>query len=252
VRAHATAAGLDVWTYAVREERADFRAVDTVLTDQGATFTLVDRRDGASEAIALPLLGDFNVLNAVAAAATARAAGFPLDVVGTGLRAARTVPGRVEPIDAGQPFMVLVDYAHSPGEIAAVLAVARDLVVDDGRVIITFGCGGDRDPSKRPLMGDAAGAGADLAIVTSDNPRHEDPQAIVDAVLPGLREGRAEIRVQLDRRAAIADAVGAARAGDVVVIAGKGAESGQTTGDVVLPFDDRVVARAELGALGWS
>ncbi len=252
VRAHAAAAGLDVWTYAVRDEHADLAAVDVVLSEQGATFTLVDRRDAVREEITLPLLGDFNVLNALAAAATARAAGFAPDVVGAGLRAAHTVPGRVEPIAAGQPFMVLVDYAHSPGEITAVLAAARDLAGRGGRVIITFGCGGNRDPSKRPLMGAAAGAGADLAIVTSDNPRREDPQAIVDAVLPGMREGRAEVRVQLDRRAAIADAVGAARAGDVVVIAGKGAESGQTTGDVVLPFDDRVVARAELGVLGWS
>ena len=170
----------------MRDADADVVATDIVLSDRGAEFTLVDRRAGGSERIVSPLLGDFNVANAVAAAATARAAGFALEAIGAGLRAAHPVPGRVERIDAGQPFTVLVDYAHSPGEVTAVLQVARSLAAPSGRVIVAFGCGGDRDPSKRPLMGAAAGAGADLAIVTSDNPRHEDPQAIVDAVLPGL------------------------------------------------------------------
>jgi UDP-N-acetylmuramoyl-L-alanyl-D-glutamate--2,6-diaminopimelate ligase len=246
------ATGLDVWTYAVQSARADIGATAIVLTDRGASFTLLDRRAGVREQIEIPLLGDFNVLNALAAAATASAAGFTIESIGAGLRAANRVPGRVEPIDAGQPFTVLVDYAHSPGEVTAVLAVARSLTAPSGRVIVVFGCGGNRDASKRPLMGAAAGATADLAIVTSDNPRHEDPQAIVDAVLPGLRAGRAEVAVQLDRRVAIGDALLAARVGDVVVIAGKGAETGQTTGDTVVPFDDRVVAREELRVLGWS
>ncbi len=252
VRDHSRDAGLEVWTFSVRDADADVLAHDIVLGDRGAEFRLVDRRGGGSERIVSPLLGDFNVANAVAAAATARAAGFALEVIGAGLLAAHPVPGRVERIDAGQPFTVLVDYAHTPGEVTAVLQVARSLAAPSGRVIVAFGCGGDRDPSKRPLMGAAAGAGADLAIVTSDNPRHEDPQAIVDAVLPGLRAARAEVVVQLDRRAAIADALQAARAGDVVVLAGKGAETGQTTGDTVVPFDDRLVARAELEVLGWS
>jgi len=252
VREHASEAGLDVWTYGARDTHADIGATDIVLGDRGAEFTLVDRRTGGSERIVSPLLGEFNVTNALAATATARAVGVSLEWIGEGLRAAHPVPGRVERIDAGQPFTVLVDYAHSPGEVTAVLRVARSLAVPAGRVIVAFGCGGNRDPSKRPLMGVAADAAADLAIVTSDNPRHEDPQAIVDAVLPGFRTGRAEVRVQLDRRRAIGDALRAARSGDVVVIAGKGAETGQTTGDTVVPFDDRLVARAELEALGWS
>jgi UDP-N-acetylmuramoyl-L-alanyl-D-glutamate--2,6-diaminopimelate ligase len=249
---HAHDRGLDVWAYGVHGTAADIGATAITLSDHGAAFTLVDRRTGATEPIVSPLLGDFNVSNALAAAATARAAGFTLEAIGAGLRAAHAVPGRVERVDAGQPFTVLVDYAHSPGEVTAVLQVARSLAAPSGRVIVAFGCGGDRDPSKRPLMGAAAGAGADVVIVTSDNPRHEDPQSIVDAVLLGLESARAEVRVQLDRRIAIADALRAARADDVVVVAGKGAETGQTTGDTVVPFDDRLVARAELEVLGWS
>jgi UDP-N-acetylmuramoyl-L-alanyl-D-glutamate--2,6-diaminopimelate ligase len=236
----------------VQSDRADIGATEIVVTGLGASFTLLDRRAAAHEQIEIPLLGDFNVLNALAAAATARAAGFTLATVGEGLRAAAPVPGRAEPVAVGQPFTVLVDYAHTPGELTAVLDAARGLTAPAGRVIVAFGCGGNRDPSKRPLMGAAASAGADVAFVTSDNPRHEDPQAIVDAVLPGLRGGRAEVAVQLDRRVAIGDALRAAHRGDVVVIAGKGAETGQTTGDTVVPFDDRVVAREELRALGWS
>jgi UDP-N-acetylmuramoyl-L-alanyl-D-glutamate--2,6-diaminopimelate ligase len=161
--------------------------------------------------------------------------------------------GRAERVDVGQPFAVLVDYAHAPGELEAVLAAARALAGGQGQGIVTvvFGCGGDRDPSKRPLMGAAAGKGADVTILTSDNPRSEDPQTIADAVLPGLREGGADVVVELDRRAAIRHALRTAGSGDVVVIAGKGPETGQTIGGQTLPFDDRDVAREELGVLGW-
>src|SRR5262249_45490869 len=155
------------------------------------------------------------------------------------------VPGRFERVDVGQPFTVLVDYAHTPDALTRVLAAARALTSDDGRLLCVFGCGGDRDPGKRPLMGAAVAAGADLAILTSDNPRSEDPQAIGDAVLAGLTG--ADARVQLDRRAAIADALAVARPGDVVVVAGKGHETGQTAGGRTVPFDDRVVTREELG-----
>jgi UDP-N-acetylmuramoyl-L-alanyl-D-glutamate--2,6-diaminopimelate ligase len=244
--------GLDTWSYALEDARADIGAADVVVGDRGVSFSLVDRRGGLTHEIQLQLVGRFNIMNALAAAATARAAGFPFDPIATGLRAVRVVPGRAERIDAGQPFTVLVDYAHSPGELSAVLDVARGLTNGLGRVILAFGCGGDRDSSKRALMGAAAGASADVAILTSDNPRREDPQAIADAVLPGLREGEADVVVELDRRAAIRRALGAGRPGDVVVIAGKGAETGQTIGDRTLEFDDRVVAREELEALGWS
>jgi UDP-N-acetylmuramoyl-L-alanyl-D-glutamate--2,6-diaminopimelate ligase len=132
-----------------------------------------------------------------------------------------------------------------------VLEAARPLTAAGGRLICVFGCGGDRDAAKRPLMGRAVAVGADLAVLTSDNPRSEDPQAIADAVLPGLADGPATVRVELDRRAAIAGALADARAGDVVVVAGKGHETGQTTAGRTVPFDDRAVAREELGALGW-
>ncbi len=254
VRDRAESLGLDVWTYALDDAKADVGAVDVGIGDRGATFTIVDRRTGSATRADSPLIGRFNVANALAAAATARAVGFGLEAVRVGVGSA-VVKGRAERVDAGQPFAVLVDYAHAPGELDAVLDAARGLAhtpVSAGRVIVVFGCGGDRDASKRPLMGAAAAGGADIAVLTSDNPRSEHPQAIVDAVLPGLRGGEARIVVELDRRAAIRDALGAARPGDVVVIAGKGPETGQTIGDRTLPFDDRVVAREELGALGWS
>jgi UDP-N-acetylmuramoyl-L-alanyl-D-glutamate--2,6-diaminopimelate ligase len=212
----------------------------------------VDRRAGQRVALHLPLVGPFNLANALAAAATARAAGVTLAAIADGLAQPLVVPGRFERVDAGQPFAVLVDYAHTPDALGRVLAAARPLAGAGGQVVCVFGCGGDRDPAKRPLMGAAVAAAADVAVLTSDNPRSEDPQAIADAVLPGLATGPAAVTVELDRRVAIATALAAAAPGDVVVIAGKGHESGQTAGGRTRPFDDRVVARAELGALGWS
>ena len=245
---HATRQELPVWTYAIDAD-ADLGVRDVMPREEGATFTVVDHRLDDEVLVESPLLGRFNVANSLAAAATARAVGFDLDEIAAGLGAV-TVRGRAERVDAGQPFVVLVDYAHAPGELDAVLAAARDLV--PGRVLLVFGCGGDRDPSKRPLMGEAAARGADLAVVTSDNPRSEDPHAIADAVLLGMDDGPAEVLVELDRRGAIRRAVGAAQPGDVVVVAGKGPETGQTVAGRTLPFDDRIVVREELGALGWS
>jgi UDP-N-acetylmuramoyl-L-alanyl-D-glutamate--2,6-diaminopimelate ligase len=252
----ARAAGLDSWTYAIDSTTADITARSPVYEADGTRFTLVDRRSAtdARAEVHLSLVGDFNLANALAAAATSRAAGFDLATVAAGLSEPLVVPGRFERVAAGQPFPVLVDYAHTPDALGRVLAAARRLVdPDSGRVICVFGCGGDRDPAKRPLMGRAVAAGADLAVLTSDNPRSEDPRAIADAVLPGLADGPALVTVELDRRAAIAGAVARARAGDVVVIAGKGHETGQTfTNQRTIPFDDRTVAREELGALGWK
>jgi UDP-N-acetylmuramoyl-L-alanyl-D-glutamate--2,6-diaminopimelate ligase len=252
VRDHALDRGLDVWTYALDDTQADITARDIVLGDHGATFTIVDRRaarDVRQLPVRSPLLGRFNVANALAATATARAAGYDVDAVVRGIESV-TLRGRAERVDAGQPFTVLVDYAHTPGELDAVLAAAHGIA--SGQVLTVFGCGGDRDPTKRPLMGEAAGRGADLVVVTSDNPRSEDPQRIVDAVLDGMRGTPAAVEVELDRRAAIRSALRTAAAGDVVVIAGKGPETGQTIAGRTLPFDDVVVAREELGALGWS
>jgi UDP-N-acetylmuramoyl-L-alanyl-D-glutamate--2,6-diaminopimelate ligase len=242
---------LDVWTYAVDDRSADL-GVDAVAFGPRATrITLHDRRTDAGGRVDLSLVGPFNVANALAAAATARAAGYELDAVLAGLADPVVVPGRLERVDAGQPFAVLVDYAHTPDALARVLAASRPLAGPRGRVLCVFGCGGDRDPGKRPLMGEAVAAGADVAVLTSDNPRSEDPRAIADAVLPGLADA-AEVRVELDRRAAIAGALADAAAGDVVVVAGKGHETGQTARGRTVPFDDRVVAREELEALGWS
>jgi UDP-N-acetylmuramoyl-L-alanyl-D-glutamate--2,6-diaminopimelate ligase len=249
VRDHAVGDDLPVWTYAVERDDADVGAVDLRAGPRGASFTVVDRRLDDEVRVESPLLGRFNVANALAAAATARAVGLGLDAVAAGIRSVH-VRGRAERVDAGQPFAVLVDYAHAPGELDAVLAAARELA--SGRVIVVFGCGGDRDPSKRPLMGEAAGRGADEIVVTSDNPRSEDPQVIADAVLLGLDEAAGSVRVELDRREAIRAALADARAGDAVVVAGKGPETGQTIGVQTLPFDDRVVVGQELEALGWS
>jgi UDP-N-acetylmuramoyl-L-alanyl-D-glutamate--2,6-diaminopimelate ligase len=243
--------GIDVWTYAVDDVTADLGASSVAFDARATRATLVDRRDGAEAVLELPLVGAFNLANALGAAATARAAGFPFDAVVAGLADAVVVPGRFERVDAGQPFSVLVDYAHTPDALGRVLAAARPLAGAGGKVVCVFGCGGDRDPGKRPLMGAAVAAGADVAVLTSDNPRSEDPQAIADAVLPGLA-GAAAVRVELDRRAAIAGALADAAPGDVVVLAGKGHETGQTAQGRTVPFDDRVVAREELEALGWS
>ena len=190
------------------------------------------------------LRGRFNVENILGAVAAARLLGIEDDAIAYGVRELRGVPGRFEAVDAGQPFAVLVDYAHTPDSLENVLRTARDLV--HGRLICVFGCGGDRDRGKRPLMGRIATELADVAIVTSDNPRSEEPGAIIAEILAGI-DGEAE--VEPDRRVAIARAIESAQEGDVVVIAGKGHEQGQQFADRTVPFDDREVAReALLGA----
>jgi UDP-N-acetylmuramoyl-L-alanyl-D-glutamate--2,6-diaminopimelate ligase len=197
----------------------------------------------------LPLAGRFNVANALAAATTAVELGVPDEAIAAGLGSAPVVPGRFEAVDAGQGFGVVVDYAHTPDALGHVLSAARELVAPGSRVIVVFGAGGDRDPGKRPRMGEVAAQLADLVVLTSDNPRSEDPSAIIAAVLDGIAD-RAGTTVEPDRRAAIGLAVAAARDGDLVVIAGKGHETTQTTAGAVVEFDDRIVAREALDALG--
>jgi UDP-N-acetylmuramoyl-L-alanyl-D-glutamate--2,6-diaminopimelate ligase len=187
----------------------------------------------------LKLAGRFNVENALAAAAAARALGVQGDEIKRGLESVERVPGRFDVVDEGQPFVVLVDYAHTPGALEAALESARDLA--RGRVICVFGAGGDRDRSKRPIMGQVVMELADLGLVTSDNPRSEDPAAIAAEVVDGL-----DLDVELDRRRAIERAIDTAQPGDVVVIAGKGHEQGQEIAGRKLPFDDREVARETL------
>ncbi|TMK78257.1 MAG: UDP-N-acetylmuramoyl-L-alanyl-D-glutamate--2,6-diaminopimelate ligase [Actinobacteria bacterium] len=202
-------------------------------------------RPDALEGIELKLRGRFNVENALAAMAGARLLGVDDDAVARGIEAVGGVPGRFESVDEGQPFTVIVDYAHTPDSLENVLATAREL--SSGRVICVFGCGGDRDREKRPVMGRIAGELADLPIVTSDNPRSEDPRAIIEEIAAGA-EG--ELEVVPDRRQAIARAIESAEPGDVVVIAGKGHEQGQQFRDRTVPFDDREVAREALRKAG--
>jgi UDP-N-acetylmuramoyl-L-alanyl-D-glutamate--2,6-diaminopimelate ligase len=196
------------------------------------------------DGIDLKVRGRFNVENALGALAAARLLGIEQDAVVRGLESVRSVPGRFEMVDEGQPFTVLVDYAHTPDSLENVLRAARELARQ--RLVCVFGCGGDRDRAKRPLMGDVVARLADIGIVTSDNPRSEDPLAIIEQVVAG-RES--ELEVQLDRRAAIEQAIGRAEEGDVVVIAGKGHEQGQEIAGRKLPFDDREVARKALRRL---
>jgi UDP-N-acetylmuramoyl-L-alanyl-D-glutamate--2,6-diaminopimelate ligase len=197
-------------------------------------------------AIESGLRGRFNLANLTGVTAVAELLGLPHDALAAGIAAVSGVPGRFEAVDAGQPFPVIVDYAHTPDSLDNVLRAARG-IVGGGRLIVVFGCGGDRDRGKRPQMGAVARRLADLAVVTSDNPRSEDPEAIVAEILVGADDGPAQLVVEVDRRAAIGRALREASAGDVVVIAGKGHEQGQERDGVVTPFDDRDVAREALG-----
>ena len=214
---------------------AEIRPEGLEVTARGSSF----RAGGL--VIETPLRGLFNVENVLGAVA----AGYVLDLdeeaIVEGVAAMGSVPGRFEPIDEGQPFSVVVDYAHTPDSLATVLRAARDL--GEGRVIVVFGAGGDRDRGKRPLMGKVAVELADVAIVTSDNPRSEEPLAIIQDVLQGAG---LDVEIDPDRRSAIARAMSLAEPADVVVIAGKGHEQGQDVGGVVSPFDDRAVAREAL------
>ena len=223
------------------QKGADVRATKVRLEARGIAFAV----DGLH--LESPLRGAFNVQNCLAALAASRSLGLPDAVVRDGLRAVHGVPGRFEPIDEGQPYAVLVDYAHTPDGLENVLVAAGELA--QGRLIVVFGCGGDRDRGKRPLMGQAATTLADLTIVTSDNPRSEDPLVIVAEIEPGAREGGGAYEVEPERRAAIRRALEAASPGDVVVIAGKGHETGQQFADRTVPFDDRLVAAEELRLL---
>ncbi len=192
--------------------------------------------------------GAFNAQNSLAAATAAAELGLAPDAIAAGLAAARPVPGRFEPVDAGQPFSVIVDYAHTPDGLHEALRAARDAAA--GRVLVVFGCGGDRDREKRPEMGRVAAELADRVVITSDNPRSEEPLAIINAIIQGVpADYRDRVVSEPDRRRAFAVAFGMAEPGDVVVIAGKGHETTQTIGSVVVPFDDRAVARDLLEAL---
>jgi UDP-N-acetylmuramoyl-L-alanyl-D-glutamate--2,6-diaminopimelate ligase len=236
-------AGVPVRTFSASGRDADWRAVDVELAASGSRFVVVGP-DGEAVPAGVPLPGDFNVANALAAVAACAEVGFDPGRVAAGIAAGGGVPGRLEPVDAGQDFLVVVDYAHKPDAVEAAIATLRPLT--PGRVVVVLGAGGDRDPGKRPIMGEIAARLADVLVVTDDNPRSEDPAAIRKAVLEGAAGGRAEVLEIGDRRAAIREALRLARAGDVVLVAGKGHETGQEVAGVVHPFDDRDVVREEL------
>ena len=258
----------DCVTFSAEGANAEIVARDVCFDVAGAKFTAILGSGGSTGLKAANMLalspvgsgvevrtglpGHFNVSNALGAFTAAIALDVAPEAAAAGLARAQRVPGRFEPIEEGQDFAVLVDYAHTPDSLENVLGAARELTA--GLLIAVFGAGGDRDRGKRPKMGRAGAALSDLAIITSDNPRSEDPGAIIAEVLGGVGNG-AKVEVEPDRRAAIALAVtkaalGRAQPGDTVVIAGKGHEQGQEFADGrKLPFDDREVARAELRRL---
>jgi UDP-N-acetylmuramoyl-L-alanyl-D-glutamate--2,6-diaminopimelate ligase len=224
---------------------ADYRAADVRSSFTGSRFRALTPDGEFDVAIGLP--GRFNVLNALGAWAAARALGVEAGAIAAALPDAGRVPGRFEPVEEGQPFAVLVDYSHTPDSLENALRAARELATN--RVLTVFGAGGDRDRGKRPLMGAIAAREADIAVVTSDNPRSEDPEAIIEEILAGI-DDRSGVEADADRRAAIARAVSLAEPGDVLVIAGKGHEQGQEfAGGRKEPFDDVSVAREALRAV---
>ncbi|MGY1855838.1 UDP-N-acetylmuramoyl-L-alanyl-D-glutamate--2,6-diaminopimelate ligase [Modestobacter sp. SYSU DS0290] len=234
---------------ATRETAADWSATDvTALPAGGSSFTL-HGPGGRSWPARLRLPGAFNVANAVLAVALLDAVGVPVEAAVAGL-AETVVPGRMEPVDAGQQFVVVVDYAHTPDAVTTALDALR--AATPGRLLTVLGCGGDRDPGKRPGMGAAAAAGSDVLVITDDNPRSEDPAAIRAAVRAGAADVPADRRAEVlevgDRREALAAAVALARPGDTLLVAGKGHETGQEVAGQVFPFDDRTVLREVLGA----
>jgi UDP-N-acetylmuramoyl-L-alanyl-D-glutamate--2,6-diaminopimelate ligase len=234
-------------TYGLTAE-ADVSTTGYQLSADGLAFTA--RTPLGAIELRSPLVGRVNVSNILAAVATAIALGIGAEAIAGGIAHLQNVPGRFERVEEGQPFPVVVDYAHTDDALARLLSTARELKLP-GRVLVLFGAGGDRDRTKRPLMGEAAGRGADLVVVTSDNPRGEDPAAIVNEILPGLDRAGARYEVELDRGRAIEKILAEARAGDIVLLAGKGHEAYQVVRDRTLPFDDREVAREALRALGY-
>ena len=234
-------------------DRGDFHADKAEVTPRGTRFDMITPTEKL--AIFSPLIGRVNVYNILAAAASGFARSCSTEAISRGVAALTHVPGRFQRVDCGQPFTVVVDYAHTDDALRNLTALAREFVSRSGagaRVITLFGCGGDRDRAKRPLMGEAAGRGSDFVVLTSDNPRSEDPRAIINDALVGLQKAGAKYAVEADRRKAIALAIGEARPGDIVLLAGKGHEKVQVTREGSNPFDDVVVAKEVLRASGFD
>ncbi len=238
--------GFELLSYGLNEGAA-ITPSKLVADFEGLRFTAVT--PAGKIPIRSPLLGRFNALNLLAAIGAGLSYKLSLEGIAAGIAGCRVVPGRFERVNEGQPFVVVVDYAHTDDALRNVITAARELANEQkppGRVITLFGCGGDRDRSKRPLMGEAAGSLSDLVVLTSDNPRSEDPLNIMNDALVGLKRVTDRYRMEPDRAAAIRKAVEEARAGDIVILAGKGHETYQVLGPNVIPFDDREVARQVL------
>ncbi|HHW06612.1 MAG TPA: UDP-N-acetylmuramoyl-L-alanyl-D-glutamate--2,6-diaminopimelate ligase [Clostridia bacterium] len=232
-----------VLTYSLTQP-SDYQATDIVITAKGASFRLKGKD---FPPFTLNLTGRFSVYNGLAAVAVALEEGVPVDIIREALAELPGVPGRFERVDAGQDFTVVVDYAHTPDGLENVLRTARE--VCSGRIITVFGCGGDRDRTKRPLMGHVSGRLSDYTIVTSDNPRTEDPEAIIAEIVPGVKEAGGKYEIVVERKAAIQKALTLAGAGDLVLVAGKGHEDYQIIGTKKYPFDDRKVVREILESM---
>ena len=233
--------------------RGDFHAERVEITSRGTRFDLATP-EGAVPLFS-PLIGRVNVYNVLAAAGAALARGCNQQAIASGVAALERVPGRFERVDCRQPFTVVVDYAHTDDALRNLTALAREFVQQaglKGRVITVLGCGGDRDRAKRPLMGEAAGRGSDFVVLTSDNPRSEDPVSIMNDALVGLQRSGTKYKKEPDRRAAIALAIREAGPGDIVLLAGKGHEKVQMTRDGPIPFDDVEVARQVLTEAGYE
>jgi UDP-N-acetylmuramoyl-L-alanyl-D-glutamate--2,6-diaminopimelate ligase len=244
-------AGSEIFSYGLGV--GEFRAGNVKMAANGMKF-LLETPIGRTE-IGTRLMGKVNVYNLLAASAAAYARGLSLDEIASGVASLQCVPGRFETVDAGQPFTVVVDYAHTDDALRNLTTLAREFVNAPsaeragGRVITLFGCGGDRDKTKRPLMGRAAGEGSDLVFLTSDNPRSEEPEAILADAVPGLEATGTRYVLEADRASAIRMALEEASAGDIVLLAGKGHEKTQTLRSGTIPFDDVAVALETLKAL---
>jgi len=243
--------GSQVLTYGLKS--GDLHADKVDITPRGTRFDLMTPEDVVP--VFSPLIGKVNVFNILAAAGAAYARACKPDSIASGIASLSSVPGRFERVDCKQPFTVVVDYAHTDDALRNLTSLAREFVQQarpKGRVITVFGCGGDRDRAKRPLMGDAAGRGSDFVVLTSDNPRSEDPLAIINDAMVGLQRSCTKYKVEPDRKTAIALAISEAVPGDIVLIAGKGHEKVQVTREGSVPFDDVKVAHQILRAAGYN
>lgn len=241
--------GSKVITYGI--SNADFHSAKLDIAPNATCFQMITPNETIP--VRSPLIGRVNIYNILAASAAAYARGLSAESIAQGIARLARVPGRFERVDCGQPFTVVIDYAHTDDALRNLTALGREFVKEKGgRVITLFGCGGDRDRKKRPLMGEAAGRGSDFVVLTSDNPRSEDPLAIIDNAATGLQHSGVKYTIEADRRVAIRIALAEARAGDIVLLAGKGHEKQQVLASGPVPFDDTLVAAEALRLLGYD